>query len=129
MRSISGRSSRSTLMLTNRRFISSAVFSSSNDSCAITWHQWQAEYPIDSSIGLPLSRARTKASSLQGYQSTGFEACCSRYGLVSCASRLRCSFLSFMRLLPFRSEEHTSELQSRENIVCRLLLEKQNKHT
>src|SRR5690606_42031882 len=25
-----------------------------------------------------------------------------------------------------RSEEHTSELQSRENIVCRLLLEKQN---
>src|SRR5690606_41365525 len=26
-----------------------------------------------------------------------------------------------------RSEEHTSELQSRENIVCRLLLETQNK--
>src|SRR5690606_40668973 len=29
-----------------------------------------------------------------------------------------------------RSEEHTSELQSRENIVCRLLLEKKNQsHT
>src|SRR5690606_42076745 len=28
------------------------------------------------------------------------------------------------RLLPVRSEEHTSELQSRENLVCRLLLEK-----
>src|SRR5690606_39676943 len=28
-----------------------------------------------------------------------------------------------------RSEEHTSELQSRENLVCRLLLEKKNKHT
>src|SRR5690606_24252950 len=28
---------------------------------------------------------------------------------------------------PFRSEEHTSELQSRENLVCRLLLEKKNK--
>src|SRR5207302_3519044 len=27
-------------------------------------------------------------------------------------------------LLPKRSEEHTSELQSRENLVCRLLLEK-----
>src|SRR6266511_6470434 len=26
-----------------------------------------------------------------------------------------------------RSEEHTSELQSRENLVCRLLLEKTNK--
>src|SRR6266700_5035797 len=29
--------------------------------------------------------------------------------------------------LPFRSEEHTSELQSRENLVCRLLLEKKKK--
>src|SRR3712207_8572398 len=27
----------------------------------------------------------------------------------------------------FRSEEHTSELQSRQYLVCRLLLEKQNK--
>src|SRR5690606_40399315 len=29
-----------------------------------------------------------------------------------------------MQLLGQRSEEHTSELQSRENLVCRLLLEK-----
>src|SRR5690606_39340158 len=28
-----------------------------------------------------------------------------------------------------RSEEHTSELQSRENLVCRLLLEKKNQNT
>src|SRR5690606_39400804 len=28
-----------------------------------------------------------------------------------------------------RSEEHTSELQSRENLVCRLLLEKKKKTT
>src|SRR5690606_39426646 len=28
---------------------------------------------------------------------------------------------------PVRSEEHTSELQSRENLVCRLLLEKKNR--
>src|SRR5690606_42016218 len=28
---------------------------------------------------------------------------------------------------PKRSEEHTSELQSRENLVCRLLLEKKKK--
>src|SRR5690606_15082750 len=28
-----------------------------------------------------------------------------------------------------RSEEHTSELQSRENLVCRLLLEKKNANT
>src|SRR5690606_40987926 len=29
---------------------------------------------------------------------------------------------------PPRSEEHTSELQSRENLVCRLLLEKKKTH-
>src|SRR2546430_6907474 len=28
-----------------------------------------------------------------------------------------------------RSEEHTSELQSQSNLVCRLLLEKKNKYT
>src|SRR5690606_39601801 len=31
-----------------------------------------------------------------------------------------------IRLPRARSEEHTSELQSRENLVCRLLLEKKN---
>src|SRR5436309_4399132 len=30
-------------------------------------------------------------------------------------------------VLEYRSEEHTSELQSRENLVCRLLLEKKKK--
>src|SRR5690606_40363504 len=30
-------------------------------------------------------------------------------------------------IIEFRSEEHTSELQSRENLVCRLLLEKKKK--
>src|SRR5690606_40728665 len=32
------------------------------------------------------------------------------------------------RAASWRSEEHTSELQSRENLVCRLLLEKKKKH-
>src|SRR5690625_6325765 len=40
--------------------------------------------------------------------------------LTSCASSAR--------IAP-RSEEHTSELQSRGHLVCRLLLEKQNIHT
>src|SRR5690625_6676643 len=30
--------------------------------------------------------------------------------------------------VPVRSEEHTSELQSRGHLVCRLLLEKKKKH-
>src|SRR5690625_6260467 len=32
-------------------------------------------------------------------------------------------------VLPVRSEEHTSELQSRGHLVCRLLLEKKKKRT
>src|SRR5688572_32728249 len=33
---------------------------------------------------------------------------------------------SYLRLYVQRSEEHTSELQSQSNLVCRLLLEKKN---
>src|SRR5690606_41939148 len=35
-------------------------------------------------------------------------------------------YWNFRALKEERSEEHTSELQSRENLVCRLLLEKKN---
>src|SRR3712207_8667951 len=34
-----------------------------------------------------------------------------------------------LNAVSFRSEEHTSELQSRQYLVCRLLLEKKNKKT
>src|SRR5690606_41510020 len=45
--------------------------------------------------------------------------------LVECAAQYPLSFAAPCDNL--RSEEHTSELQSRENLVCRLLLEKKNK--
>src|SRR5690606_42048818 len=45
-------------------------------------------------------------------------------GLVVCRSRS-----AFTADAGSRSEEHTSELQSRENLVCRLLLEKKKKQT
>src|SRR2546422_6409584 len=38
------------------------------------------------------------------------------------------SFRGTHRSRPDRSEEHTSELQSRLHLVCRLLLEKKKKH-
>src|SRR5690349_260075 len=85
--STSGRSSRSTLMLTNRAFISSAVSLSSKDSCAITWHQWQAAYPTERSTGTLRRRASSNASLPHSHQSTGLSACWSRYGEV--ASRRR----------------------------------------
>src|SRR5690606_39891409 len=51
--------------------------------------------------------------------------------IISVLSFCRCMiFVNFNALLGWpeeitrRSEEHTSELQSRENLVCRLLLEK-----
>src|SRR5436309_10527557 len=52
--------------------------------------------------------------------------------LISCSALNVWKNSSFVRSLPARnwtssrSEEHTSELQSRENLVCRLLLEKKN---
>src|SRR3712207_8877401 len=46
-----------------------------------------------------------------------------------CAPGIRCSSpLAPFTTSAFRSEEHTSELQSRQYLVCRLLLEKKNKN-
>src|SRR2546422_8290826 len=45
------------------------------------------------------------------------------------ASRRRCSAGVLQALASKRSEEHTSELQSRLHLVCRLLLEKKKKTT
>src|SRR5690606_41456876 len=49
-------------------------------------------------------------------------------GTVHCAAKLSLTYCSRCRPVCsqgcVRSEEHTSELQSRENLVCRLLLEK-----
>src|SRR5690606_40561039 len=39
-------------------------------------------------------------------------------------SKIRWEYTSPFHYYVIRSEEHTSELQSRENLVCRLLLEK-----
>src|SRR5690606_12360082 len=43
-------------------------------------------------------------------------------------SILQVAMATFEREERIRSEEHTSELQSRENLVCRLLLEKKKKN-
>src|SRR3990172_9850719 len=68
-------------------FMYAAISPSSKDSCAITWHQWHAAYPILRKMGLSSSLARLSASGPQGYQSTGLSLCCSRYGELDCASR------------------------------------------
>src|SRR3712207_9192334 len=47
--------------------------------------------------------------------------------LSTCPVMKAASSLEKNRMAPGRSEEHTSELQSRQYLVCRLLLEKKKK--
>ena len=71
MSSMSGRSSRSTLMQTKFSLRSLAISALENDSRSMTWHQWQALYPIERKTSLFSLRARSNASGPHGYQSTG----------------------------------------------------------
>src|SRR5690606_39783184 len=71
------------------------------------------------------------------YRTFGYGSLTVRYQSISFVlpiSRLQFLCVQFALLVgicsqvhrAMRSEEHTSELQSRENLVCRLLLEKKN---
>src|SRR5690348_15242839 len=62
-------------------------------------------------MGLPLRLASASASSPHGYQSTGFSACCCRYGLVSFASRF-----GILRTLP---QPRRAWADARSGIVAR----------
>src|SRR5690606_20114849 len=68
--------------------------------------------------GVPTAWARSAADQRTVVVVTAAPA--PRAGAGRSAGRGRCGT---------RSEEHTSELQSRENLVCRLLLEKKKKKT
>src|SRR2546430_7582480 len=61
--------------------------------------------------GAPVKLTRATIASFQAVCAHGFSGCFS--GTVT----------------PMRSEEHTSELQSQSNLVCRLLLEKKKTNT
>src|SRR5687768_17989893 len=75
-------------------------------------------YTLSLHDALPISFRNSAASS--GPRSTRSLSICA---LMTTASQARC-------VLTYRSEEHTSELQSRLHLVCRLLLEKKKKkHT
>src|SRR2546427_1944638 len=56
--------------------------------------------------------------------------CCKRFGSTTAKIRrsLAVGTSQFTVAVVLRSEEHTSELQSQSNLVCRLLLEKKKKN-
>src|SRR2546427_8768167 len=55
-------------------------------------------------------------------------SCTARLTFFTLAVRPIRMLLITSRVTATRSEEHTSELQSQSNLVCRLLLEKKKKH-
>src|SRR2546430_8897514 len=58
---------------------------------------------------------------------SGTSSCLSRNSLQRALPNSSCSVFLASKSPSVRSEEHTSELQSQSNLVCRLLLEKKNK--
>src|SRR5690606_41726283 len=108
-----------------------------------TWHVWQcgrvfclaapagyvfaflmARRPPTSTLFpyTTLFRSRRASPFPPGVQSSGYWATAVR----SPDARIVCHLPCAPAGVRPRSEEHTSELQSRENLVCRLLLEKKN---
>src|SRR5205085_11838393 len=87
-----------------------------------------AIYTLSLHDALPISSASPSSVAVAYAPSTSRAACAPRTDSMSaCTSRSAASAPSGPRN---RSEEHTSELQSQSNLVCRLLLEKKKKqHT
>src|SRR5260370_38861228 len=84
-----------------------------NRSAGSRYHRWKAEFLRLKGNGMPFEwRGRLRGRS-------GDRPCALREARKSCITR--------QRRWPPVSEEHTSELQSHLNLVCRLLLEKKKK--
>src|SRR5690606_41993221 len=81
--------------------------------------------PISPSSGSSSSTASSRGAAIESSSASTCSRSSARVGVApgvgTTATTTRCPSRS-------RSEEHTSELQSRENLVCRLLLEKQKYH-
>src|SRR5256885_13307156 len=90
-------------------------------------------YTLSLHDALPISRPRRSPRTRRISDSTAARTCCSRTetpgysGPSPYPGNDRCERSAIHRAPGRRSEEHTSELQSPCNLVCRLLLEK--KHT
>src|SRR2546422_3661339 len=78
-------------------------------------------------FGRPFSRTALRLASASGRTSNRSNASRSKtYRVAGDSTAARRTSRAREILARFRSEEHTSELQSRLHLVCRLLLEKKN---
>src|SRR5690606_40672966 len=80
-----------------------------------------------SGSGSRIGRASTNLTDHNRWPSSSMSFSLWSNNVVSSAAICRASANPPRPLVHTRSEEHTSELQSRENLVCRLLLEKKKK--
>src|SRR2546427_4175125 len=74
---------------------------------------------------------RCSVSDCEESAAGSLEGCsfCREHFISTCYDELdQCRNWQEARLSPGRSEEHTSELQSQSNLVCRLLLEKKKNY-
>src|SRR5256886_7093897 len=92
-----------------------------------TPHGYHRRGPVDENWESDGSRGRERPS--VWVRSQGGSAPAKRHHLRQHGCALRVSDITAMARLKCRSEEHTSELQSQSNIVCRLLLEKKKDAT
>src|SRR5690606_42081156 len=86
-------------------------------------------YPLSLHDALPICSSRVIRSMLRPTSHGNARVVISSYRLTSRKIMKRSVFpavstVALATMVTPRSEEHTSELQSRENLVCRLLLEK-----
>src|SRR5690606_41457123 len=82
-------------------------------------------------VALPIHQPRGPPRAVQAHQRIHLALINQLAGRLNGHIRLTLAVFHRERQLPpedsaLRSEEHTSELQSRENLVCRLLLEPKN---
>src|SRR5690606_41653022 len=67
---------------------------------------------------------RRKTAHIHVRRPPGLQTCGNAVGSLDAKATATATAIAPTARLLLRSEEHTSELQSRENLVCRLLLEK-----
>src|SRR5256885_8609363 len=98
-------------------FCGRAVLGTGVSGHAVNWH-----WTFDGCLQLPDYPGFASSLRLTG------EKCLPRSSRRHCRQAARSAAIGWCAgLLPARSEEHTSELQSPCNLVCRLLLEKKKK--